>query len=419
MYRASNPEAPGMHNTPGMYNTPRMDSHTKVSYRRNTGYFERVGGSCCGAVFGILLLLSGFPLLFWNEGRAVQTAKSLDEGLKSVMELPTSEMILDGNNNKLVHMSGPLKTDWPISDEEYGISINTVKLQRQVEMYQWVEHESKTEYNEGGHTRVETTYSYSTEWKSEVVNSGRFDNTNGHHNPNAMAVQSYTKQAAPVYVGAFHLSKGLINSIGNFQMYHPTTVPEGKENVKLLGGVFYHAKDPHRPIVGDLKISFKFAGISGESKYGPIDTVSVIARQNGMFLTPYQTNAGDKLELLYQGDLSAKEMFESEHKTNTMITWAVRFIGWLLMFIGMQMITDIVRQIVSFVPILRELVGLATTMISLTFATSLALVTIAIGWITYRPVLALAIIVGAAVPIYLSRKQAARQKGEEEQKGHY
>ena len=70
-------------------------------------------------------------------------------------------------------------------------------------------------------------------------------------------------------------------------------------------------------------------------------------------------------------------------------------------------------------PILRELVGLATTMISLTFATSLALVTIAIGWITYRPVLALAIIVGAAVPIYLSRKQAARQKGEEEQKGHY
>lgn len=57
-----------MHNSPGSYgNGMRMDSHTRVSYRRNAGYFERVGGSCCGAFVGIFILLSGFPLLFWNE----------------------------------------------------------------------------------------------------------------------------------------------------------------------------------------------------------------------------------------------------------------------------------------------------------------------------------------------------------------
>ncbi len=64
-----NPEAPGMHNTPSMYGggSSRSDSHTRVSYKRNAGYFERVGGSCCGAFVGIFILLAGFPLLFWNE----------------------------------------------------------------------------------------------------------------------------------------------------------------------------------------------------------------------------------------------------------------------------------------------------------------------------------------------------------------
>ena len=65
-----NPEAPGMHNSAGGYTAgSRFDSHTRVSYKRNAGYFERVGSSFCGAFVGIFILLSGFPLLFWNEVR--------------------------------------------------------------------------------------------------------------------------------------------------------------------------------------------------------------------------------------------------------------------------------------------------------------------------------------------------------------
>ena len=57
-----------MHNSPpSYYDGMKTDSHTRVTYRRNAGYFERVGTSFCGALTGILLLLSAFPLLFWNE----------------------------------------------------------------------------------------------------------------------------------------------------------------------------------------------------------------------------------------------------------------------------------------------------------------------------------------------------------------
>ena len=46
----------------------------------------------------------------YYQGRAVQTAKSLDEGLRSVRSLHNIDVVFDENNGKLVHINGPLKT---------------------------------------------------------------------------------------------------------------------------------------------------------------------------------------------------------------------------------------------------------------------------------------------------------------------
>ena len=75
--------------------------------------------------------------------------------------------------------------------------------------------------------------------------------------------------------------------------------------------------------------------------------------------------------------------------------------------------------LVSFIPIIRDLVSLATTILSFTLASSLALITIAIGWFAYRPLLSLAIIGGAVVPIILSKLKAEKERGQEPKKGLY
>ena len=142
--------------------------------------------------------------------------------------------------------------------------------------------------------------------------------------------------------------------------------------------------------------------------------MSIVARQNGNFLSPYKTNAGNMLEILYMGSLTAQEIFDAEHTANTYLTWGLRFAGWLLMFIGFQIIMDIFRQLVSFIPIIRDIVALATGLVAFTFASSLSLMVIAIGWFWYRPMLSIAILVAATVPLVLSQQKAKKEKLDKE-----
>ena len=44
------------------------------------------------------------------QGRAVQTAKSLDEGLNVVVRLETTDVAFDNNNGRLVYLQGSLQS---------------------------------------------------------------------------------------------------------------------------------------------------------------------------------------------------------------------------------------------------------------------------------------------------------------------
>ena len=263
MYRSNNPNAPAMNTfRPAEFSGENFSpgSHTRVQYKANSGYFQRLGQSFCGIGFGIVILFCSIPLLFWNEGRAVQTARSLDEGLSIVVSL--ASMIddpLEANNNKLVHLSGQLKTVIPLSDPEFGIRIHATHLKRQVEMYQWVETERKTEYNEGDRTRVETSYSYHKEWKSELVRSFDFSNSAAHPNPTTFPISKYTKTADPVHVGRFQLSTGLKSAVSSFKILTPSDKVEGWTTLEQH---FYRSTDPYKPEVGDIRVSFNYAGLS-------------------------------------------------------------------------------------------------------------------------------------------------------------
>ena len=125
-----------------------MDEFTEVEHE---SWFSRIGESIKGILFGIILFIVAWPLLFWNEGQTVKTTRALNEGQGATVGYESPDNVDSGNEGKLVHMIGSTATDDILNDDQFGISVNAVRLVRTAEMYQWEEDvKTKEKKNLGG-----------------------------------------------------------------------------------------------------------------------------------------------------------------------------------------------------------------------------------------------------------------------------
>jgi hypothetical protein len=281
---------------------------------------------------------------------------------------------------------------------------------RKVEMYQWVEHShSETHKNVGGSETTTTTYTYSTEWKDDLEDSRGFKEA-GHQNPARMQWKSASEDARNVTAGAFHLPDSLVERIDAQQPLAldasalaklPTSLRRG---TKLSDGGFYVGNDPTEAEVGDYRIHFSVV---------PTTTVSLVAAQIGGSFQPFKTKVGRELQFLYVGAKTADEMFAAEKQTAAMITWLVRLGGFLMVSIGLGMMAKPAVVLSDVLPFVGSMLGAGVALFSLFVGFGISLVTIAIGWVFYRPLVGIPLLllaIGSLVAIFLhghGKKQAA------------
>jgi predicted tellurium resistance membrane protein TerC len=102
---------------------------------------------------------------------------------------------------------------------------------------------------------------------------------------------------------------------------------------------------------------------------------------------------------------------QSAQDANVTRTWIVRFVGLVMMYLGLMMVFKPLVTVADVLPFLGGLLKIGLGLFSGIIAFALSLVTIAIAWIFYRPVLAiilLALAVGAiAFGIMKSRQKKA------------
>ena len=361
----------------------------RVTVTSTKSWFSRLSESISSVLIGVVFFVGGFPLLFWNEGRAVRTARSLTEGA-GVVQSVSADSVDPSKSGQLVHVSSFAKTDDVLEDATFGVSANAVKLARRVEMYQWTESESsETETNLGGSEETKTTYTYDTDWSSSLVDSSSFHSPAGHENPRAFPYESTSQQASTVRLGAYTLSSSQVSMLDKSEPLRIETLPSGLSDARLHDGYVYIGTDPSSPQVGDTRVRFSVV------QPGP---VSVVARQVGESFEPYQADAGGSVFLLQEAVVSAEAMFETAQRQNTMLTWILRGVGFFVMFLGLSMVFRPIAVFGDVVPIVGRLLGAGIGLFSGLVAAFFALGTIAIAWIVYRPLLGvvlLALAVGA------------------------
>src|SRR5262245_52501886 len=377
----------------------------------STSWFTRIKNSFGGAVIGLILIVGMVVLLFWNEGRAVQTARSLAEGAGAVVSVGVDK-VDQGNEGKLVHVSGAVTTDATPSDPDFGVAAQGVRLVREVEMYQWKEESrSETQKKVGGGEETVTTYTYSKTWDSSYNNSGDFKQPGGHENP-SMEIHGESFQVPNAKLGAFQLDEPVLSQIGGDkalplkpdQSAAVQAAYSGTKKLSIVDGGIYLGWNPSSPVVGDYRIKYELA---------PLGTISVIGQQSGTGFVPYQTDAGDRLLMVDNGNVPADQMFKEAEQANKVITWILRGVGLLLLGIGFALFMSPIGVLADVIPFLGSIVRMGTGLIAFFLAIVVGTITIAIAWFYYRPLLGIGILVVgglvAAGTIYLgrSRRQAA------------
>ena len=127
-----------------------------------TSYGGRLKNALSGVLMVFVMLIGSVILLFWNEGRTVKTTKMLKEAQTVCTELGDISEVNADMDHMMVHATGQATTEDILTDDEFDLSINAIKLIRDAEYYQWVEHqETKTRDKVGGGQETITTYTYS------------------------------------------------------------------------------------------------------------------------------------------------------------------------------------------------------------------------------------------------------------------
>jgi hypothetical protein len=346
---------------------------------------KRIGNSFKGIIGGVVLILLGIVLLWWNEGNNVRNLKTTAEMDKSYVDVK-SDSLNPNNEGKLVATYGKLINEKELKDTVFKITVKTPVLKRIVEVYQW-EEESHTD-EDGA-----TTYSYKKEWSSTLINSNDFHQS-GHDNPKIMPYENEVYTSDDVKVGAFTLSSNQVNMLSTKANYTNFNKEEtDKLNLNIINNYLISSKDYNNPQVGDYRISFV---------YNNSTDVSVLAVQSGETFVDFVSKAGKTVNRVMDGVHSGSEMINVIKKENKIIKWVLRIGGILACVLGFATIFKPLSAITSYVPILGSIVGSAVGLISLVLGLCLSFVIIAIAWVRFRPVLGISLLVIAvALGVFL------------------
>lgn len=374
------------------------DTFTEVSEK---GWLDRLGGSLAGMLFGVIMVLGSVALLIWNEGRAVEAIAALDAGAKAVVSI-SPDAAIPANDGRLVHVTGPATAARLLKDPAFHVGgPGLLRLERRVEMYQWrEEEESKTETSVGGKETTRTDYRYSKRWSEEPIDSSAFKKPAGHVNP-PMPYRSQVTNAHPVKLGAFTLDASEVRQIDAFEPIASedggTDLPPGFRWVgeQLVRGV------SDSPQVGDLRVSFRIVRAQ---------TISVVALQSAGGLTPYHGSNGWDIDLVRVGVQGPEVMFQQAKADENTFTWIMRGLGFVMMLVGIVLVASPLAWLASVLPFLEGIVNAAAFGLGLIIALPLTLLTIALSWLAFRPLIGGGLIVAAIVLAIVARRLVPRRR---------
>ncbi|MBO4756513.1 MAG: TMEM43 family protein [Bacteroidales bacterium] len=390
-----------------------------VTQTTRTSYGQRLKNSGSGIVTGIIMFVIGTILLFWNEGRTIKTTRMIKAADKECVELPEVGTLDPSFDGKMVHLTGFAATDESFADSTFGVYASDIlRMERKVEYYQMVERsETETKENLDGSKTETTTYYYDEKWVDEPVDSKSFYDTDRRDANWTLIVSSDAEFVAKeAKVGAYSLPEHMVSALGNKSRLelHPdmerlALVDEyahrnyytRKELVQVSNNSIYVGLNPAQPAIGDVRITYYTV---------PEENVSIMAKIQGNTFTQFTHKNGYSMELIRDGVVSKDEMVEQEKSANKALAWVLRLLGFFLIYLGLKGIFGFLETLFKIIPIVKYVVSFGIKLACFLLALAWTLIVIAVGWVYYRPVVGILMLVAAAALIWYVWKKGKEKK---------
>lgn len=357
------------------------------------GYGRRIVDSVVGVGLGLLLFFGSFGVLFLNEGRV-----DLANIAKKAQSI-SPETVDTTRSGMLVSVSGKIMGSEDIDDGTYLKPGAYVLVHRTAEAYAWAEEqESKSQTNTGGSETTTTTYTYKKEWTTNVADSSTFEYPEGHENK-AQTQTNGEYRPTTLSVGAYTLDGQSVDMSGGEMLSLTAAMVDLPRGAAIQGTYMYvNGADPAAPTVGDERVSFS---VIKEGFQG-----TVFGEAQGTELVRYTDADGNTLFRVFEGSHDAALV--TLHGEYTTMLWIMRLVGFLMMWIGLQMIAGPLSTLLDILPFLgstsRFVVGAGAFVVAL----ALSAVTIVISMILHSIIalIVVAVLVIGGVMFLKSRKKA-------------
>ena len=358
-----------------------MANNDKVVVKKEKqGFFEKIGSSIASIPIGIFLVIFGVFSLASNEKANVNNIKSVKELRDQIIDISSSKIDAK-NDGKLVALSGKLEYgEIPLVDTTFNVTAKAPKLERVVEMYEWVE--TATEKDD------KITYTYSKDWSDKIIDSSEFNTSTNHENPAVMPIEGTVITVEDdLKVGAFTLIDSFKDQIQTDDSYRDFTNVVLPEGYIIDNKYITNSADATNPQVGDIRISYKIANYS---------SVSVLGKQIDNTIGAYDTKTNSTFAKLYKGTKNSTQMINSIESGNKFSKWTRRLFGALLIIFGLSLILGPVTTLIGYIPFLGNIVNSMIGVISFILGLIISLIVIAISWFVVRPILSICLLVVVA-----------------------
>ena len=326
-------------------------------------------GILSGLIFGILIIIGSMTILWWNENENIESSNMILDARKNVVNVNSSP-IDPSNEGKLVSFTGNVTVETEnINDPDFNINQKTAKLEKIVEMYQWVKEKT-------GRVHKEDVFEYKKMWKNEVYSSVGYEE--GHNNPDSMPYENKIFLAENVRVGAFILNQDLINQFPtnkNYAIDNNAKLPNG---YSIKDNYITNTKNIDEPEIGDIRISYK---------YNSSEEVSIIAKQTGSTLNTYKFATGKPISKLIEGKLTGNQLITEIQDSNTNVKWILRIVGIVVCIFGFGILFNPISKSTINIPVFGTMAGYASGFIGLLLGIGTSAFVLSIVWFKYKPIL--------------------------------